>query len=383
MPFFGDGMEFPNKSLKVALVHDWLTGFRGGEKVLQVLCRFFPEASLYTLVHVPGVVPKDIEERKIYTSLIQRLPLGTQKYQHYLPIFPLAAASLSIKGYDLVVSTSHAVAKSVNTHGAPHWCYIHSPMRYVWDRFEDYFGVERFGWLASRGFFAPIASYLRWYDRVTAPRVHQYVANSQFVRKRVVDFYGLDAEVINPPAEVESFINIQRKPEDFYLFFSALVPYKKADHALSACQKLGKKLVIVGKGSELTRLQKMADPKLTQFHVGASNEEVCNYYATAKALLFPGIEDFGIVPVEASAAGLPVIGLNKGGLVDSQTDQTCHFYQSQTVDSLCDAITTFEESEEKYQDVSALRAQARLFSREKFEEKTAESLRQFWQRQQA
>lgn len=365
-------------NLKVAVVHDWLTGYRGGEKVLEGILEFFPSAEIYTLVHLKGSVPQTIERFPIHTSFIQRLPFGVSKYRHYLPLFPLAAELLVPQGFDLIISTSHAVAKSVRTQGRPHWCYIHSPMRYIWDRFDDYFGPEQVGPLLSRFFFRPITRCLQWYDKATAHRVSQFVANSHFVAKRVATIYGRTAQVIAPPCGVEELHSIVRQPKDFYLFFSALVPYKKADHAVDACIALGKKLVILGHGPELQFLKDRAKlhPELIIFESHASQEKVRSYFATAKALLFPGIEDFGIVPVEAIAAGLPVIGLKEGGLLDSMTSETCLFYQEQTPAGLAAAIQEFEGALKTFS-IEKLRAKSSEFSQDVFRQKIQQSLMEF------
>lgn len=185
--------------MRVALVHDWLTGYRGGEKVLEALCELYPDAPLYTFFHIPGKVPASIENRQIKTSFLNNLPLAKTHYRHYLPLFPLAAETLIDREFDLIISTSHAMAKSIRPGKAKHWCYIHSPMRYVWDRFDDYFGVDRVGFLPSKIFFKPLAWYLRQYDRLTSDRVDHYVANSNFVADRVKNFYERSAEVIHPP----------------------------------------------------------------------------------------------------------------------------------------------------------------------------------------
>lgn len=359
--------------IRVALVHDWLTGFRGGERVLEVLCELFPEAPLYTLVYVKNSTVPVIENREIHTSFIQRLPMAKKKYRHYLPLFPLASETLHVKGYDLIVSTSSAVAKSVHTYGALHWCYTHTPMRYVWDRFDDYFGPEIVGALPSKYFFRPIAAALRSYDRQTSSRVDHYVANSTFVADRIRRFYGREAEVICPPVDTR-FSKVVRKPEDFYLFFSALVPYKRADQAILACQKMKKKLVVLGHGPELAKLQKLADPNYIQFIMHPTDEMVADHLARAKALLFPTIEDFGIVPVEALSAGLPVIGLHQGGLLDSQTEKTCLFYQNQTVEDLMAAIHEFELKGVDFFKPEDLRTQAGKFSRPIFRQKVSLSI---------
>lgn len=363
---------------KIALVHDWLTGFRGGEKVLLPIATLFPKSPIYTLFYQRNSVHPTIESHPIHSSFLNSMPLSKTKYRHYLPLFPLAAETLIHEKYDLIISTSHAVAKSIRTRGAKHWCYIHSPMRYVWDRFDDYFGPEVVGSLPSKLFFAPICKMLQTYDRKTVNRVDCYVANSSFVRDRVRKFYGVDCEVINPPVESARFQKIVRAPEDFYLFFSALVPYKKADQAILACQKLGRQLKILGKGPELKKLKKLADPKWVEFVESPSDAQVDEYYSRARALLFPGVEDFGIVPVEASACGLPVVGFRSGGLLDSQTSETCEFYDDQSVDGLIAAIEKFEKR--KF-DEPTLRKNALRFSEEEFTRKIKASIQAFSQRQ--
>lgn len=364
----------PTHKARVALVHDWLTGYRGGEKVLEELCKMFPEAPLYTLVHIKGSVPAVIENRRIVTSFINKLPFAATKYRHYLPLFPLAAETLINEKYDVIISTSHAVAKSIRTQGTVHWCYIHSPMRYVWDRFDDYFGAARVGWLASFLFFKPIAFFLRVYDKLTSSRVTHYVANSHFVAKRVSDFYSRKAEVICPPVDTEKFSDVVRSPQDYYLFFSALVPYKRADLAIKACQKIKRKLIILGDGPELHALKKIADPHWTTFKEKVSDQELKEHFAKARALLFPAIEDFGIVPVEALAAGLPVIGLRAGGLLDSQDEKTCVFFDKQTVEGLATAISEFESRGSDKFPTSVLRQKAEEFSNENFKNKIQKSL---------
>ena len=362
-------------SIKVALVHDWLTGYRGGEKVLEMLCEIFPKAPLYTLVYVKNSTTPLIENRDVRTSFIQNLPYAKTRYRHYLPLFPIAAETLNVKGYDFIFSTSHAVAKSIPTYGAKHWCYVHTPMRYVWDRFDDYFGPSRVGKAASNLFFKPVAVCLKKYDKMTQGRVDHYVANSHFVAERIKKFYGRTAEIIHPPVEVAQFHG-ERNPQDFYLFFSALVPYKKASHAIEACVKLRRKLVIVGDGPEYESLKKQADSKLVSFVRRPDDIVVRKYLSEAKALLFPGIEDFGIVPVEALASGLPVIGFRGGGLLDSQTEQTCVFYEEQTPFALSNAILKFENRAIPF-NVDILRKQADLFSREKCKELIVNSVENF------
>jgi glycosyltransferase involved in cell wall biosynthesis len=362
---------------KIALVHDWLTGFRGGERVLLSIASLFPSAPIYTLFYKKNAVHPAIENHPIHASFLNRLPLAATHYRHYLPAFPLAAESLLPKGYDLVISTSHAVAKSVRTRSARHWCYIHSPMRYVWDRFDDYFGPEIVGPMKSRFLYAPICRLLQIYDRATVHRVGHFAANSNFVRDRVRRFYGVDCEVIHPPVETSRFLKVQRRPEEFFLFFSALVPYKKADHAVLACQRLKKPLKILGKGPELKKLKSIADPKFVEFIDDPTDAVIEDHYSRARALLFPGVEDFGIVPVEASASGLPVVGLKAGGLLDSQTDGTCVFYGDQTVEGLMKAMEDFDG---RSFNEAELRRNALRFSETEFREKTRASVAEFQRR---
>lgn len=359
--------------MRVALVHDWLTGYRGGEKVLEALCELYPNAPLYTFFHIPGKVPAIIENREIRTSFLNKMPFAQTHYRHYLPLFPLAAETLIDREFDLIISTSHAVAKSIRPGKAKHWCYIHSPMRYVWDRFEDYFGPARVGQLPSWLFFKPLAWLLRLYDRKTADRVHCYVANSQFVANRVKRFYSREAEVIHPPVEVEAYSKIQRNPENHYLFFSALVPYKKCDLAIRACQNSQRKLIIVGDGPELPYLKSIADSKWIEFRNRIPDSELLKLFETSKALIFPAVEDFGIVPVEATAAGLPVVGLSHGGLLDSQTNETCVFFPDQTEGSLIQALDQFEKNPHQYS-IDKMRVHASRFSKSRFKQEVQRSI---------
>jgi glycosyltransferase involved in cell wall biosynthesis len=357
---------------RVALVHDWLTGMRGGERVLDQLCRRFPSAPLWTLLHRPGRVNATIESRKIHTSLLQRMPFASTRYRSYLPLFPLFA-ELHKAGSeaDLIISTSHAVAKSmVVRSGQPcpfHVCYIHTPMRYVWDMFDEYFGPERVGHFASRFFFAPIARLLQAYDRHTVDRVDLFLANSTYVAERVRRIYGREAIVVAPPVDTDRFAGIEREPEDWYLVVSALAPYKRVDQAIRAVAALGRHLKLVGMGPELKNLKRLAvevdaDVEFIGF---VSDDKLGNYYRKARALLFPGVEDFGIVPVEAIACGCPVIAYGVGGILDSMTEQTAVFYYEATEHALQAAILAFESKAASFCDAD-LRSRAQLFSEANF-----------------
>jgi glycosyltransferase involved in cell wall biosynthesis len=381
-----DAPDTPATSPRVALVHDWLTGMRGGEKVLEVLCQLFPAAPVYTLLHNRGSVSATIENRPIYSSLLQYLPQAAKRYRSYLPLFPLLAEMNKASDAQIVISTSHAVAKSMvkrtrRTHrsGAStplHVCYIHTPMRYVWDLFDEYFGPERVGALASKFVFAPIAAGLRAYDRTTVGRVDLFVANSTYVAERVRRIYGREAKVLPPPVDVERYAAAVREPGENYLVVSALVPYKRVDHAVRACATLGRKLTVVGKGPETVRLHTLAAELkgsarpgfAVEFTGFASDDQLADYYRTARALLFPGVEDFGIVPVEAIACGCPVIALAEGGILDSMTEQTAVFFNEPTPEALVKAMRVYEARAQQVGEfaTATLRSRAAVFSEAAF-----------------
>jgi glycosyltransferase involved in cell wall biosynthesis len=357
---------------RVALVHDWLTGMRGGEKVLEMLCRRFPSAPLWTLLHRPGRVSEVIEARPIHTSLLQYMPFSAKKYRSYLPLFPLfAELNKAGAGAEIIISTSHAVAKGmVVRSGLPrpfHICYIHTPMRYVWDMFDEYFGAERVGAFLSTAVFAPVARLLQTYDKWTLDRVDLFIANSTYVAERVKRIYGREALVVAPPVDTERFRTLKREPEDWYLVVSAMVPYKRVDHAIRAAAWLGKRLKLVGDGPEVPTLKRLANElgARVEFEGFVSDADLGDYYRRARALLFPGVEDFGIVPVEAIACGCPVIALGFGGILDSMTADTAVFYYEATWESLEMAMLSFEIKESFFKEPT-LRARAALFSEENF-----------------
>jgi glycosyltransferase involved in cell wall biosynthesis len=302
------------------LVHDWLTGMRGGEKVLESLCRIFPGADLLTLVHVPGSISSTIDDgRRIRTSFVQRLPAPARLYRHYLPLFPAAVECFDLDDADLVVSTSHCAAKSVVPTGrALHICYCHSPMRYAWDQFEAYFGRDRLGAVGhavARGVMAWLA---RW-DRATANRVHHYVANSRFVAGRIGRYYNRAAAVVHPPVDVEFFTPGTAPTDAYFLVVSALVPYKRIDVAIRAANQLGVPLKIVGTGPDRARLQELGGPAV-EFLGHLPDDALREVYRQATALVLPAEEDFGIAPVESLACGRPVVALGKGGALETVVD---------------------------------------------------------------
>ncbi len=322
--------------MRVALVHDWLTGLRGGEKVLEVLCELFPEATLFTLVYVQGTTSPTIESLPIRTAFTQKLPGVKQLYRWYLPLHPWAIETLDLSEFDLVVSSSHCVAKGVvPREGALHISYCHTPMRYVWDRFEDYFGSG----LKAKLVYGPVAKRLRAWDRASARRVDHFIANSTYVSERIENYYDRTADtIIPPPVDTQFFTPSADDPEDYYLVVSALVPYKRIDIAVEAFRGRNETLVIVGSGPSAERLRAGA-PSNVHFRGWVSDEELKTLYQRCRACLLPGVEDFGIVPLEAQASGAPVVAYGKGGALDTVRDgETGVLFHEPTAEALSHAI---------------------------------------------
>ncbi len=364
--------------MRVALIHDWLTGMRGGERCLEVFCELFPGADLFTLLHVPGSVSPVIERRRIVTSFIQQLPRAADRYRSYLPLFPAAIRRFDLRGYDLVLSSSHAVAKGVRAPaGALHVCYCYTPMRYVWDLYDDYFG-SRAG-LLTRAVMPGVAAWLRRWDRRTAAGVHHFVAISRFIADRIRRAYGRPADVIYPPVEVARF-HVEETPGDFYLVVSALTPYKRVDLAVEAARRLGRRLLVVGTGPEEARLRRLGGPTV-EFLGWRDDGEVAGLLARCRALLFPTLEDFGITPLEAMASGRPVIALGAGGALETVVPPggpeppTGLFFWRQRADELAAAIERFESGVERFEP-KALRRRAEAFDRPIFRDRVDAYLRQ-------
>jgi len=310
-----------------ALVHDWLTGMRGGENVLAAIGSLFPEAPIYTLLHVPGSVEATIEAHPIITSFLGRAPGIARHYRRYLPLFPAAIEDLDLAGYELVVSSSHCVAKGVIPDpGSYHICYCHTPMRYAWDQEHAYFPRRRGIGARIRGL---ALSALRTWDVASAARVDLFVANSRFVAQRIRRYYGREAEVLPPPVDTDFFTLPgpgEVPPEDlpapageYCLAVSALAPYKRLDLAIAACRQLDLPLVVVGTGPEWSRLRQLAGPR-THWLGRVDRERLRTLFQNALCLLQPGTEDFGIAPVEALACGTPVVALGRGGVLDIVED---------------------------------------------------------------
>ncbi len=296
--------------LRVALVHDWLTGMRGGEKCLEVLCRAFPDATLYTLIHRRGALSPAIEAMDIRTSPLQRIPGIFRHYRHLLPIMPVAARTWRPRDVDLVISLSHCVAKAiVPPAGVPHVCYCFTPMRYAWQARETY--LEGWSHRPLRRVLArTLLARLRRWDRRTASRVTQFVAISETVRGRIARCYRRESRVIQPPVDAAFYTpDPEGRPrDDGYLVVSALVPYKRIDQAVAACTASGRRLTVIGEGPERSRLEAIAGPTV-RFLGWQPDDVIRSDYRSCRALLFPGEEDFGIVPIEALACGAPVIAL--------------------------------------------------------------------------
>jgi glycosyltransferase involved in cell wall biosynthesis len=352
---------------RVALVHDWLTGMRGGEKVLDAIGELFPDAPLYTLVWVRGSVSPRIEARRIVTSIAQALPNPGRFYRHYLPLYPVAVELLNLDDYDLVISSSHCAVKSVVTTGRTvHVCYCHSPMRYAWDQFDAYFGPDQVGPWASR-FLRPVMRRLARWDAATAGRVDRFLANSQYVAGRIRRYYNRGSTIVYPPVDTTFYTPDGQAGSPSFLIVSALVPYKRVEVAIHACRKVGVPLRIVGTGPERARLQALAGPDV-EFLGWQSDEQIRTLYRTSTATLLPGIEDFGIVPVEAQACGCPVVALDAGGVRETVVDGTTGVLVPEaSPEASSDAFAEgLARALRAGFDRGAIRANALRFSRERF-----------------
>ncbi|MBW3631123.1 MAG: glycosyltransferase [Gemmatimonadetes bacterium] len=346
--------------MRVAIVHDWLNQSGGAERVLAAIHRLYPTASVFPIVYDAERAPAEMRAWDIRPSFLQRIPLARRKHQMFLPLMPLAVEQMDLGEFDLVISTSSACAKgAIPRPGATHVCYCHTPCRYIWDHYHEYTRGLRF-----RSLIAPVAHWLRMWDQLSAARVDHFVTNSHWVASRIRSYYRRDSEVIYPPVDVDRFVPSTRAPEDFYLVVSRFVTYKRIDLAIEAANRLGRRLVVVGDGPNRRRLQAQAGPTV-EFLGWRSDEEVASLYARCRAFIFPGWEDFGIAPVEAQAAGRPVIAYGRGGALETVVDGvTGVCFPEQTVDSLIAAIERFERLE---LDPAQCRSQAERFDTREFE----------------
>lgn len=359
-------MEYKKElsNLKVAIVHDWLVGLGGAERVVQSLLRLFPQADLYTSVYDPEKI-EIFKDRIVHTSFLQHWPLAKRKHQFFAKYRPIAFESFDLSGYDLVISSCSAESKGVITPTETlHISYIHTPVRYYWSGYDEYLANPGFGALNPivRLVMPGMVNKLRYWDYAAAQRPDYLVANSNVVSERINKYYKRDSDVINPPVEVDRF-KLSEKPGSYYLVVSRLVPYKRVDLAIEACNQLGKELVVAGKGPELKRLQKLAGNTI-RFITNPSDSQVEDLYSGAKAFIFSAEEDFGITPVEAMSAGLPVICYGRAGVTETVIDgKTGVYHGEQTKKSLADAISKFETMSF---DKKLIAKRAQDFSEERF-----------------
>jgi glycosyltransferase involved in cell wall biosynthesis len=375
------------ENARVAIVHYWFVSRRGGEKVVEAMAGMFPQADLFSLVVDPEAIPDSLRGRSITSSFLQKLPGSNRHYRRLLPLYPLALEQFDLSGYDLVISSESGPAKGVLTSaGTCHVCYCHSPMRYLWDFYHRYKNGDGVGFV-SRPLFTLASHYLRLWDAVTADRVDYFAANSRNVAARIRKHYRRDSTVIYPPVNTEAGY-LAEAIEDYYLVVGQLVDYKRMDLAIAACNRLGRKLRVVGEGAQYSRLQRLAGPSI-EFCGPLSDQDLCEQYAHCRALLFPGEEDFGIVPVEALSFGRPVIAYGRGGATETlrafhagstgvPEDSTGIFAGEQSVESFVGAILTFEEVEHRFRPFF-IKQQANRFAEGNFRQHFSLFLAEKWE----
>lgn len=352
---------------RVAVVHDWLTGMRGGEYVLEAILDLYPQAEIFTLVCDPEKISAKIGRHKIHTSALQKLPGATVRYRHFLPLMPRAIKAFDLTGYDLVLSSSHCVAKGIRKpQSAVHVSYVHSPMRYIWDRFEDYFGSGRAS-IPVRVAANVLRGKLQKWDRRTSTKANLdlILANSKFISDRILEFWGRESRVVHPFVDLPRFAG-PRSPGDFYLVFGAFAPYKRVDLAIEAFRRLHLPLVVAGGGQDADRIRDLVKGTKIELLPNPTNQEVEKLYSQCRALVFPGIEDFGITPLEAMAAGAPVITIDAGGSRETVTKETGVFFGEQTVESLTSAVLKLERGDVKITE-AACRRRAADFTKTRFQ----------------
>jgi glycosyltransferase involved in cell wall biosynthesis len=362
--------------MKVALVHDWLTGMRGGEKCLEVFCEIFPDADLYTLVYDPDAVSSTIRRMNVKPSWIDHLPGARRYFRYFLPLFPKTIESFDLGDYDLILSSSHCVAKGIYPHRALHIAYVYTPMRYIWDMEDAYLagGMS----LPSRAGLSLCRPYLRRWDLRSAERVNQFIAISNNVAAKINRIYGRSAKVIYPPVDVDKFY-LGDDVRSYYLIVSALVPYKRIDIALDAFNRLQLPLKIAGDGPLGRFLQHRAKSNI-EFLGWVDDSRLAELYANCQALIFPGEEDFGIVPLEAQASGRPVIAFKRGGLLETVVGldgpspdgpPTGVFFSEQRAESLVAAIELYQRRRDEFLP-DKIRQHSGEFSRERFKQSVAD-----------
>ena len=353
------GAQTPDliSALRVAIIHYWFVRVRGGERVLETLAGMFPQADIFTLVLDPKALPPSLRSRKFTTSFLQRIPGIKRHYKKFLPLFPLALEQFRLDEYDLVISSESGPAKGVlaRPHTC-HICYCHTPMRYVWDMYHQYRAGAPGGTL-GRALYSMAASYVRQWDYAASARVDYFVASSHNAASRIAKYYRRNAEVIHPPVNISSF-SVGTGVDDFYLVVSPLVAYKRVDLAVSACNAMQRRLIVIGEGETMRPLKKMAGRTIT-FLGYQPDEVVCRYYQRCRAFIFPSEEDIGLTPIEAQACGRPVIAFGRGGALETVVGEfptsssapgssTGVFFAEQSAESLAEAIRFFEANETRF-----------------------------------
>lgn len=357
--------------MRVALVHYWLLGSRGGEKVLEAICRMLPQADIFTLFYDPEGVSPLIRSKNVRASFLNPL---RKFHRGLLPFMPMALEAFDLRGYDLVISSESGPAKGVLTSSTSrHLCYCHTPMRYLWELYPAYRNDFGKGPL-SRALMSPVSSWLRTWDFSTAARVDHFVANSWNVRRRIWRVYRRKANVVYPPIAVESFRH--RDPQGYFLIVSEMVPYKRLDYAIRTFARNGRRLKIVGDGPQYRYLRKLGGSNI-EFCGRVSDDDLRTLYAQSNALLMPGEEDFGITIVESLASGKPVIALGRGGALEIVREKCGTLYDEASEAGLAEALRTFDRMESSINPLY-LRAAAERFSESVFEQEFLAALKRLW-----
>jgi glycosyltransferase involved in cell wall biosynthesis len=359
--------ELVRTDLKPAIFHDWLNGMRGGEKCLEAMLEVFPRAEVFTLIHEPEKVSDAINSKKIHVHPISKFPLFKKKYRTFIPLLPLIVGRWpKLKGFDFVISSSHCVAKGFNSNGLKHICYCYSPMRYIWDMFDDYFLIENVPWW-KKALMKALRPHLQKWDINSSKKIDHFIAISKFISERIENCYQLPSSVTYPFADLDFYHPENVEREDYYLVVSALVPYKNISIVVEAFNESQKRLIIIGTGPEEKYLKSIAKNNI-EFKGWVDNDVIKEHYCKAKAFIFPGVEDFGITPVEAMACGCPVIALKKGGTCETIVDieenpetGTGLFFEEAITSSLNNCIVKYENT---YKNISQenLQIQAKNFS---------------------
>ncbi|MFZ2226304.1 MAG: glycosyltransferase [Candidatus Moraniibacteriota bacterium] len=363
------------KDLKIALVHDFLIDFGGAERVLRALCEMFPEAPIYTLLAEKENFPTWLQGKKIETSFLQKWPKFLLRRKKWLlPLMPMAPETFDLREFDLVISSSGAWSKGIVTRlNTVHISYLHSPMRFVWDSSSSYLREQKKNSLINF-FVGLVKNYLRVWDRAASDRPDYLIVNSNYTKERVRKYYGRGAQIIYPPVSIRENIaarSVKNLPKDYFLIVSRLAPYKKVDVAIEAFNKLELPLVIVGTGTEERYLKSIAGKNI-QFLGFQSDEKLAMIYAGATGFIFPAVDDFGIAPVEAMLAGVPVLAIRKGGAKEIVKEGiTGEFFEAVTPEVLSDGVRRFKENRGNY-DVEIIKARAREFSEERFKREMRE-----------